>query len=123
MDNKNIYNEFKGQLWKDEINVADFIRNNYKEYKGDDTFLAKKSKKTKAVWEKCEKLLKQPPKQFGSPSFPSEPTLFPSIPVLATCDAELPLDASDSSLDFKVKDFVPFILMPSASSSAWYGES
>lgn len=71
----------------------------------------------------CEKLLEQPPNQFGSPSFPSEPTLFPSIPVLATCDAELPLDASDSSLDFKVKDFVPFILMPSASSSAWYGES
>lgn len=51
------YKGFKGQKWQDEINVADFIACNYKEYKGDDSFLAAKSKKTAVVWGKCEKLL------------------------------------------------------------------
>lgn len=49
--------EFKKGLWQNEINVADFIQKNYKEYKGDDSFLMPKSKKTAAVWKKCEKLL------------------------------------------------------------------
>lgn len=48
---------FKGNVWKEEINVSSFIDANYKEYKGDDSFLAPKSKKTEKVWAKCEKLL------------------------------------------------------------------
>lgn len=48
---------FKGEDWKKEINVSSFIDSNYKEYKGDETFLVGKSKKTDAVWKKCEKLL------------------------------------------------------------------
>ena len=51
------WDSFKGDLWKKEINVSDFIDNNYKEYKGDESFLAGKSKKTAKVWNKCEKLL------------------------------------------------------------------
>ena len=31
--------QFKGETWKKEINVRDFIQNNYKPYNGDDTFL------------------------------------------------------------------------------------
>ena len=54
---KNYYENFKGEKWKQEINVADFIACNYKEYKGDDSFLAQISKKTSKVWAKCEKLL------------------------------------------------------------------
>lgn len=50
---------FKGQDWKENINVEDFIVNNYKEYRGDDSFLTGISKKTKKVWEKCEKLLEK----------------------------------------------------------------
>ncbi|MBQ8792818.1 MAG: formate acetyltransferase, partial [Clostridia bacterium] len=52
-----LYKGFKGEKWKSEINVADFIANNYKEYKGDESFLAGKSKRTSAVWSKCDKLL------------------------------------------------------------------
>ena len=52
-----IYKGFKGDLWKKEINVSDFIDSNYKEYKGDDSFLVGTTKKTDKVWEKCEKLL------------------------------------------------------------------
>lgn len=48
---------FKGDKWKETIDVSDFILNNYKEYRGDDSFLRGISNKTKKVWEKCEKLL------------------------------------------------------------------
>ena len=51
------WKDFKGDDWKNEINVSAFIDQNYKEYRGDDNFLAGISKKTKKVWEKCEKLL------------------------------------------------------------------
>lgn len=51
------WNGFKGEDWKEGIDVASFIRQNYKEYRGDDSFLAGKSKKTAKVWAKCEKLL------------------------------------------------------------------
>ena len=59
MDTKSIeaWKGFKGGKWKNEIDVADFILENYKEYKGDDSFLCGISPKTKKVWEKCEKLL------------------------------------------------------------------
>lgn len=59
MDTKSIeaWKGFKGEKWKNEIDVADFILENYKEYKGDDSFLCGISPKTKKVWEKCEKLL------------------------------------------------------------------
>ena len=51
------WNGFKGETWKKEINVSDFIDSNYKEYRGDDSFLVGKSKKNAKVWAKCEKLL------------------------------------------------------------------
>ncbi len=50
---------FKGEKWKEEIDVSNFIDNNYKEYKGDDSFLVGKSEKTSRVWKKCENLLKK----------------------------------------------------------------
>lgn len=53
----NAWKGFKGEKWKETIDVSDFILNNYKEYRGDDSFLCGISSKTKKVWEKCEKLL------------------------------------------------------------------
>ncbi|MBE5741221.1 MAG: formate C-acetyltransferase [Clostridiales bacterium] len=53
------WNGFKGETWKNEINVSDFIKENYTEYLGDDSFLVEKSEKTAKVWTKCEKLLKK----------------------------------------------------------------
>ena len=43
---------FKGELWKKEINVRDFIQNNYTPYTGDDSFLKPSSEKTRKVWNK-----------------------------------------------------------------------
>ena len=53
------WRNFQGDDWKNNINVASFIINNYQEYKGDDAFLAQPSAKTKAVWSRCEELLKE----------------------------------------------------------------
>lgn len=47
---------FKGEKWKNEINVKDFIVNNYTLYEGDDTFLASISEKTSIILDKVEKL-------------------------------------------------------------------
>ncbi len=57
LDTQDAYKGFKGSLWKKTINVSDFIDCNYREYKGDDSFLVSPSKKTSKVWTKCEKLL------------------------------------------------------------------
>ncbi len=56
MDNLQ-WNNFKGTKWKNEIDVAAFIADNYTEYVGDDSFLCSSTNKTKKVWNKCEKLL------------------------------------------------------------------
>ena len=42
-----------------EINVRQFIQNNYTPYYGDEKFLSPISKKTFKVWEKVKKLLSQ----------------------------------------------------------------
>ena len=44
------WKEFKGEKWKEEINVSAFIKDNYTEYLGDDSFLAGVSEKSKKVW-------------------------------------------------------------------------
>ena len=54
-----IWDKFKGNTWKNEINVSDFIINNYKEYKGDESFLEGPTEKTNKVWNKCKKLIKE----------------------------------------------------------------
>ena len=48
---------FKGETWKNQINVADFIKENYTEYTGDDKFLSPASKKTQKVMVRVNKLL------------------------------------------------------------------
>ena len=50
--------QFKGEIWKREINVRDFIQNNYKPYEGDDSFLKDSSDKTKKVWDKLTEMFK-----------------------------------------------------------------
>lgn len=54
----NIWNDFKGEKWKTEIDVSDFIINNYTEYKGDESFLVRSTEKTNKIWNKCKDLIK-----------------------------------------------------------------
>ena len=53
------WNEFKGEKWKKEINVEDFILNNYTEYLGDGSFLEGISEKTKIILNKVNELTKE----------------------------------------------------------------
>lgn len=50
MDFKGIIEEFKGSTWKHEINVRDFIQNNYEPYTGDESFLVGPTDKTNKLW-------------------------------------------------------------------------
>ena len=54
-----INNNLKGSLWKQGIDVSDFIYNNYKEYVSDESFLCDKTKKTSLVLDKVEALLNE----------------------------------------------------------------
>lgn len=51
------YEGFKGELWKDEINVRNFIQENYTPYEGGDDFLAGKSEKTTKLFDVVEDLI------------------------------------------------------------------
>lgn len=53
------WNGFKGEKWKEKIDVSNFIDENYREYLGDDSFLSGISEKTNKVWSRCEELLKE----------------------------------------------------------------
>ena len=55
MTEKN-WNGFKGELWKKEINVRDFIQANYKEYTGDACFLAGATARTNDLMKKVRAL-------------------------------------------------------------------
>ena len=50
---------FHGGDWQWEIDVRSFIRENYTAYDGDDSFLAGPTARTKAVWKRCEQLLRE----------------------------------------------------------------
>ncbi len=50
---------FEGRLWKEEINVRDFIQKNYKPYDGDESFLAGPTEATNKLWSELQKLQKE----------------------------------------------------------------
>ena len=52
-----IWDKFKGNKWKESIDVSDFIINNYTEYKGDESFLVRSTDKTNKVWDRCKELI------------------------------------------------------------------
>jgi len=51
------WQNFKEGKWMNEINVRDFIQNNYTSYEKDESFLVGKSDKTTKIWNKCDALL------------------------------------------------------------------
>ena len=63
MEHKN-WNGFKSGVWQDEINVRDFIQQNYKAYEGDDSFLAKATERTNDMMKKVNSLFKLE-RQYG----------------------------------------------------------
>ena len=63
MEHKN-WNGFKSGAWQNEINVRDFIQQNYKAYEGDDSFLAGATARTNEMMKKVNSLFKLE-RQYG----------------------------------------------------------
>ena len=50
---------FEGRLWKEEINVRQFIQDNYTPYDGNEDFLADPTEATDKLWDALQKLQKE----------------------------------------------------------------
>ena len=50
---------FKTGLWQKEINVRDFIQQNYTPYDGEASFLAPATERTKKIWERLNELFRR----------------------------------------------------------------
>ena len=59
MKNFDQWEGFSGRLWKEEVNVRDFIQNNYTPYEGDESFLAGPTEATNKLWGKLKELQKE----------------------------------------------------------------
>ena len=59
MTNYEQWNGFEGRLWREEINVRDFIQKNYTPYNGDESFLAGPTRATDLLWGELSKLQKE----------------------------------------------------------------
>ena len=59
MINFDQWNGFEGRIWKEEINVRDFIQKNYEPYDGNEEFLAGPTENTKKLWDMLQALQKE----------------------------------------------------------------
>ena len=59
MVNFDAWEGFEGRLWKEEINVREFIQNNYTPYDGDESFLVDPTDATNKLWGAVQELQKQ----------------------------------------------------------------
>ncbi len=59
MVNYDAWEGFEGRIWKDEVNVRDFIQKNYKPYDGDESFLVDPTDATNKLWGALQKLQKE----------------------------------------------------------------
>ena len=64
MEHKN-WNGFIKGVWQDEINVRDFIQKNYKEYKGDHSFLSTPTERTNKLMKQVNELFEAERKKGG----------------------------------------------------------
>ena len=54
----NHLNQYKGLIWRREINVRDFIQNNYTPYTGDESFLVGPTARTLKLWDILSEMFK-----------------------------------------------------------------
>lgn len=59
------WKDFKMGKWCDNVNVREFIRLNYTEYIGGDSFLEESTEKTKKLWQKVSSLMSEEVKKGG----------------------------------------------------------
>ena len=69
----NNWNGFIGGSWQDEINVRDFIQQNYKPYEGDSSFLAPATERTNKLMDKLNHLFEL--EQFFGRTYADSPDI------------------------------------------------
>ena len=62
---ENPWEGFNEGRWQHEVNTLDFIKRNYTEYKGDDSFLEGAAPSTEKLWDKLQELFEVQHKQNG----------------------------------------------------------
>lgn len=65
MKNFEQWEGFSGRLWKEGVDVRDFIQNNYKPYDGDESFLEGPTEATNKLWGRLQELQKEERKKGG----------------------------------------------------------
>ena len=65
MDRDVAWRGFKGVKWTDDVNVRDFIQNNYTPYDGDESFLAGPTAATDKLWGRVQELQKEEREKGG----------------------------------------------------------
>lgn len=59
MESEKAWNGFEGRIWKEEVNVRDFIQKNYRPYDGDESFLEGPTEATDKLWGIVQQLQKE----------------------------------------------------------------
>ncbi len=72
------WRNFSGHLWKNEIDVRDFIVSNVTPYTGESGFLVEPSRRTKAVWEKLQPYFREEAKKGVLDVDPNTPSTLTS---------------------------------------------
>ena len=62
---KKAWRGFQGAKWTDEVNVREFIQNNYTQYDGNEDFLAAPTEATDKLWGRLQELQKEERKKGG----------------------------------------------------------
>jgi len=65
MTNFEEWSGFEGRIWKDEVNVRDFIQKNYHPYDGNESFLANPTEATDKLWGRLQELQKEEREKGG----------------------------------------------------------
>ncbi len=93
MENREQWESFQGRLWREEVNVRDFIQNNYTPYDGDESFLEGTTEATDKLWGKLQQLFKEARAKGG--------VLDMDTDIVSTITSHAPgyLDEEDKSLE------------------------
>jgi len=62
---RNEWRSFEGSKWQDDVDVRDFVQNNYTPYKGDESFLEGPSDATDKLWGRLQELQKEERQKGG----------------------------------------------------------
>jgi len=80
---------FRTGLWQKEINVRDFIQQNYEPYEGDESFLESATERTRKIWDRLNELFVEERKKAFSTFLRYRVRSPPTVPVISIAKTKL----------------------------------